>query len=303
MTARFFSLLLLMGLVTTVHAQSGSGLISGVVVDVVDDDDNPRTDVPVVINGEDKGTDDDGSLTIPIAQFEPDTPIRIWVEYSVPEDGDITDQTLFIGDEDDDGCEDDEGEAEEEEDDACVLLGTYPWGRDPSWHIRLGDDPTRFRVDLPRGGRTPIRTGDPESPADPSLFVTHGYNLEFKDGFFGVRGRYPIPLGDHPLTLDGGFDYYAQDDFSSTFAVQLDVTYNWNWPALGDATANVGAGGRLFRQTFDSPGSSSDNEFGPAIISGMTYPLGPVELYGDVEVARLYDAWVPSTRIGAGLRF
>lgn len=138
-----------------------------------------------------------------------------------------------------------------------------------------------------------------------AVFALHGYNIDFEDGAWGVRAEAPLPLlPGRNVGAAVGLDYYPQDDSRSTLAVNVDATASFPWPALGDASAFVGAGPRAYRQSFDTvAGGSSSTEFGVGAVSGMRYGLGPAVLYGDVGVDYVYDTLVPVTHVGIGVAF
>ncbi|GAB5534496.1 MAG: hypothetical protein Rubg2KO_07450 [Rubricoccaceae bacterium] len=167
----------------------------------------------------------------------------------------------------------------------------------------------QFPDDLSRSGLTPPPgcAPDREEPRLPetSVFGLHGYNIDFGDGSWGLRGVTALPfLDDRPLGIAAGLDYYPQTSNRSTTALNVDVSCHFPWEALGDATAFVGGGLRAYRQTSDNGVTSSANtEFGAGLVSGMTYPLGPVDLYGDVGIDRIYGSFVPVTHFGVGVSF
>ena len=138
-----------------------------------------------------------------------------------------------------------------------------------------------------------------------AVYGVHGYNIDFEDGAWGVRATAPLPvLRERNLGAAVGLDVYPQDEFRSTLAVNADVTANFPWPALGDASAYVGVGPRAYVQSSDNgTQSSSSTELGAGAVSGMTYGLGPVHLYGDVGVDYVYGAFVPVTHFGVGFAF
>jgi len=138
-----------------------------------------------------------------------------------------------------------------------------------------------------------------------SVFALHGYNLDFGDGAWGVRGVTALPVFEgRNLGVAGGVDYYPQSANRSTTALNVDLTCHFPWPALGDATAYAGGGLRVYRQTSEGAiTSSSSTEIGGGLVSGMTYPVGPVQLYGDVGLDRIYETFVPVTHFGIGFAF
>ena len=164
--------------------------------------------------------------------------------------------------------------------------------------LQFPDDLGRTSVQLPPGCEArPDETDLPET----GLFLLHGYNIDFGDGSWGIRGRTSLPvLPEYPLGFEAGLDYYPQNDSRSTTAINLDLSYHLPWEALGEATAYGGGGLRAYIQTFSGASSSSRTEIGFGLVSGMTYPIGPIDVYGDVGLDRVYGAFVPVTHFGVG---
>lgn len=135
------------------------------------------------------------------------------------------------------------------------------------------------------------------------LAVTHGHSFEFEDGSWGLRGHYSLPL-DVPLAVSGSIDYYPQGEFNSLTTIGADVSCAWPMDAIGDGDAFLGVGPRLYRSTNDNGISSSSTiDFSLGAVLGATYPVGPVVIYGDIGVDRVYGNFAPYTRFGAGFEF
>ncbi|MEO0560102.1 MAG: hypothetical protein AAF170_18190, partial [Bacteroidota bacterium] len=154
----------------------------------------------------------------------------------------------------------------------------------------------------------------PMSPADEAppvrngadynfLAVTHGYSLEFEEGSWGARGHYSLPI-DMPLAVSGGIDYFPEDDASSMTVFGADLSCAWPMDILGSGDAFLGAGPRLYRSTSSNGSSSSSStEFSFGAVLGATYPVGPVSVYGDFGVDRVYGNTALFTRFGIAYEF
>lgn len=178
-------------------------------------------------------------------------------------------------------------------------------------HTWLGPDhtvPLPIPVD-PSGGsftslayETESDSFDPAGPS-PGLFATHGYNLDWEEGSWGVRGFYPLPL-DAPVGLAGGIDYFPEDESNSLTAIGADLTYHLDMNLIGRGDAYGGFGPRYYRSSFDNGTvSSSSSEFGFGLVLGARVPVGPVSIYGDIGTDNIFDEWSCFTRVGVGLTF
>lgn len=135
------------------------------------------------------------------------------------------------------------------------------------------------------------------------LAVTHGYSIEFEEGSWGARGYYSLPV-DLPLAVSGGIDYYPEGEFTSMTTLGVDLSCSLPMDAIGTGNAFLGAGPRLYRSTSGSGSASSSNtELAFGIDVGATYPIGPVAVYGDVGVDRVYGNLALNTRFGLAYEF
>lgn len=134
------------------------------------------------------------------------------------------------------------------------------------------------------------------------LALVHGYNTEFEDGSWGLRGVYPLPLSV-PLGLSGGLDYYPQGESNSLTVLGIGAACAYPMTVLGGGHAFVSAGPRLYRSSYSGGSSSSSTDIAVGATVGATYPVGPVVVYGDIGADRVYDTLTPYTRFGVGYPF
>lgn len=295
---RYSLLLLLLAFVIPVYGQSG--LISGVVVTATDEEDNPMSDLPVVVDGEDEGsTDDDGEVLIGIDSFDDGSDVVIRVRY-----GD--DPAIYIDDEDENNCDDDE-EMEGDEDDDCLIAGYIRDWRPGRYQLVVGDEPTLTWDPDDSDGRDygdsdGLDDGDDEGgfgheEPEYRFQLLLGRNFDFEFTTVTVRAQIPVPVGV-PLTIDPTIEYMPGNDFQSVLVPSLDANCNFG---LGDSPAQIffGAGIRGYKQMFDVDGAiNPDIEWGLGLRAGGLYPIGPVEGIAELDLTRVYSSMLPTFRLG-----
>lgn len=302
--ARIPALLLLLLLVLPTQAQDG--LITGVVVEVRDDDDDPASGVTVVADGETIGTTgQDGTVSIPSNTFPAGSNVPV---FYIPG----TETTIALGEEPA-GCQQTEGDDEED----CILLPPIIWGNGPF----LVAIPTMIAMMSEPSGCGPLGCGG--LPGGPmfGLCLHGGYNSDFEDTLFGIKLGAMLGLFDQPIGADIGFDYY-NPEFGSLFTLNANVTYNWSLGGM--AGVYTGGGIRYFHQSFDLQevsvragaalneggvvptafvASESSGEFGFGAVVGGTYSFGSLMPYAELDVTRAYGGTQPIVRVGVGYSF
>lgn len=280
-------------------AAQQSGLISGVVVAVTDEDGQPESGVTVQVGDKPIGdTNDDGTVTIGINEVDEGERVTIRIRQ-----GD--EPKVYIDEDDQNSCDDDEMEGEDD-DEACVVIGYYDWGRGRIG-IGLGDDPTYY-TDGGNNGMTDMRDGDRGGMDDDGegggfgIEIGLGYNFDFEYGGFTVRGFAEQPIDALPLDFEVGFEYMPATEFNSVLTFMLDTSYGCN--VTEDIELYGAAGLRVIRWSFDSGAfSSSTSETGFALRGGARYPVGPVDLFGEAGISFAYGSNLPEVRGGARYRF
>lgn len=289
---RYTLLILLVFLVIPAYGQSG--LISGVVVKATDEDDNPMSDLPIVVDGEDGGdTDDDGEFVIGIDSFEDDSDVVIRVRY-----GD--DPAIYIDDENDNNCDDDNMEGEDDDD--CLIAGYIRGWRPGRFHVTVGDEPSLVWDPVDGGDDDPEDGGidvdeEDDSDSDIDFQLLIGRNFDFEFTSVTVRAQIPVPVGP-ALTIDPTIEYMPGNDFRSVLVPSLDVSCNYD---LGESPLEMffGAGIRGYKQMFDIEGASNpDIEWGLGARVGGLYPFGPVKGIAELDLTRVYSSTVPTFRLG-----
>ncbi len=288
--------ILILLLLVAIPSFGQSGLISGVVVSVTDEDENPVSDLPVIVDGEDQGgTDDDGEIIIGIGSFDDDSDVVIRVKY-----GD--DPAIYVDEDGENNC-DDEEEMEGDDDDDCLLAGYIRGWKPGRFHLVFGDDPTLTEDPGDDGMGDDDGNGGGFGHAEPSyrFHVLLGRNFEFEFNTITVRAQVPIPVGV-PLTLDPAIEYMPGDDFRSVIVPSLDANCNFT---VGDMLAEIffGGGIRGYKQKFDFEGvNNPDIEWGFGLRAGALYPVGPVEAIAELDLTRVYSTMVPTFRLGASYK-
>ncbi len=300
---KLFLLLAPILLLAVPAAAQQSGLISGVVVAVTDEDGQPESDVTVHVGDKPIGdTNDDGTVTIGLNEIDEGERVTVRIRQ-----GDET--SVHIDKEGENHCDDDEAdEAEgEEDDDACVVVGYQDWKRG-YFNIRLGDDPWFGYDDGNDNGMTDMGDDDRGGMDDDGegggfgIEIGLGYNFDFEYGGFTVRGFAEEPIDALPLDFEVGFEFMPATEFNSILTFMLDTSYGCN--VTEDIELYGAAGLRVIRWSFDSGAfSSSTSETGFALRGGARYPVGPVDLFGEVGISFAYGSNLPEVRGGARYQF